>query len=358
MKKKQVRDLQPGMITGEDIFAIDGQLILPKKVILNEKNIEKLISFSIFSIKVEDEMASEDDMLSDEPSYSEKIKSNPDFRAFKASFEKSVDTLKDGLNQIADANSDFEPKTLIADTLKLVSMSERSSISAMDMLLNMRDYDDSTYTHCINTAIICNIFAGWLKMSQAEQVLATSCGLFHDIGKLKVPEEILKKPSDLTKVECDAIKRHTLDGYNILNRQNLHDEIKNTALMHHEKCDGSGYPYGFSGEKLSKYTKLVTIVDNYDAMTSNRIYRKAICPFDAIEIMEKERFAKYDADMIMTFLSNVSNSFIGNRVRLDNGLEGEVIFINPTHYGRPTIKCGAKFIDLSTHTDVKIAAII
>lgn len=358
MKKIQVKELRPGMVTAEDIFAIDGQLILPKKVILTTKGIEKLDSFGIYSIRVEDTMVSVDESLSEEePSYNEKIKLSPDFRKFKENFDSHVDLLRTGLNQIVEENSGFDAENLLSQTLSLMD-SAGSSIGLMDMLINMRDYDDSTYAHCINSAMICNIFAGWLNLSKDERVTATSCGLFHDIGKLKIPENILKKPGSLTKAEFEAVKRHPLDGYNILDRAGLDDEIKNAALMHHEKCDGSGYLYGFTGDKVTFFSKMVTIVDIYDAMTSRRVYRDSICPFDVIEEFEREGFDKYDPDMILTFLKNVSNSFIGNRVRLSNGLEGEVVFINPGKLSRPTIKCGSKFLDLAVHKDIRIVSII
>lgn len=359
MKKIQVKDLRPGMVTAEDIYSIDGQLVLGKKVILIDKNIAKLDSFGIYSIKVEDNVVSVDSAMNDAPpSYNERIRLKPEFIEFKENFESHVNLLQTGLNQIIESNSNMDAENLVSQTLTFMDNIDRS-INLMDMLLNMRDYDDSTYAHCVNAAIISNIFAGWLNLSKEDRVTATSCGLFHDIGKIKVPESILKKPGTLTKAEFEAIKRHPLDGYNILDATGLGEEVKNAALMHHEKCDGSGYPYGFTRDKISFFAKMITIVDIYDAMTSRRIYRDPICPFDVIAEFEKEGYDKYDTDMILTFLRNVSNSFIGFRVRLNNGLEGEVVFIHPEQLSRPTIKCANnKFIDLSVHKDMKITAII
>lgn len=358
MKKILVSELKPGMMTGEDIFAIDGQLIIPNRVILTSKNIQKLTSFGIYSIRIDESAHAQTETIDETPSYSDRIQSNEDFKSFKKDFEESLAVFKTGLNQIIEANSKSDAENLLSQTLTLVSKNEHASISIMDMLLNMRNYDDSTYAHSMNTAIISNIFAGWMGMSPRERILATSCGLFHDIGKINVPEQIIQKPGPLSNAEFNAAKRHPIEGYNILDKVGLNEEIKNVALMHHERCDGSGYPYGFTGDKISKLAKLVTIADVYDAMTSNRVYRKPICPFDVIQKLEDERYIKYDPDMILTFLKNVSNSFIGQRVRLDNGLEGEVIFINMDSLARPTIKCGNRFINLNEHRDTKIVSII
>jgi putative nucleotidyltransferase with HDIG domain len=358
MRKLQVKDLHPGMITAEDIYSIDGQLVLPKKVILSEKRIQKLESFGIFSIRIEDAVVPAQELLpEEEPSYNERIKMSPEFREFKKNFESNVETLHAALNQIVEKNSEFDSENLLSQTLSLMG-NAKSSIGLMDMLINMRDYDDSTYAHCINAALICNIFAGWMHLSSSEILTATSCGLFHDIGKMKVPEEILKKPGKLTPREFNVIKRHPLDGYNLLDQAGLGEEIKDAALMHHEKCDGSGYPYGFRADKIPYFAKMVTIVDIYDAMTSRRVYRDAICPFDVIEQFEQDGFDKYDTDLILTFLKNVSNSFIGQRVRLNNGVEGEVVFIPTEHLSRPTIKCHNNFIDLAVHKDIRIASVI
>lgn len=358
MKKIQVHNLLPGMITAEDIFALDGQLILPKKVVLSERNIENLFAFGIYSIRVEDAVVPVDNSIRDTaPSYSERIKMNPEFRAFKENFESHVDLLKTTLNQVVKTNSGFDAENLLSQTFALMD-NIGSSINLMDMLINMRDYDDSTYAHCVNAAIISNIFAGWLDLSKEDRVTVTTCGLLHDIGKITIPEEILKKPGKLTKEEFNIIKQHPLNGYNILSEAGFNDEIKNCALMHHEKCDGSGYPYGFTSDKITYFAKMITIVDIYDAMTSQRVYRQPICPFDVIEEFERDGFDKYDPQMIMTFLKNVSNSFIGFRVRLTNGLKGEIVYISPENLSRPTIKCGDKFLDLNVHRDIKIAAII
>ena len=152
MRKLLVKDLHPGMITAEDIFSIDGQLILPKKIILTQNGIEKLEAFAIYSVRIEDEeVAPPQTSFFDTPSYSERIKSNPDFINFKKSFEDHVESLQTGLNQIVESNSGFDAENLLSQTLVLIGEGQASSINMMDMLLNMRDYDDSTYAHVSKT---------------------------------------------------------------------------------------------------------------------------------------------------------------------------------------------------------------
>ena len=134
--------------------------------------------------------------------------------------------------------------------------------------------------------------------------------------------------------------------------------VKNAALMHHERCDGSGYPFGITGDKIDPYAKMVAIADVYDAMTSLRSYSKPLSPFTTIAAMEDEGLQKYETQYIMTFLKNVVNTYINNRVLLSNGQEGEIIFIHKDRLARPTVKCGNAFLDLAVQKDLDILAIV
>jgi putative nucleotidyltransferase with HDIG domain len=222
----------------------------------------------------------------------------------------------------------------------------------------MRQYDDLTYAHCLNVSLISNVLAGWLHMSEEEQKLATICGLFHDIGKLTIPDSITKKPDKLTDEEYKIMKNHTVSGFRLLQNQDVDDHIKNAALMHHEKCDGSGYPMGLKGDQIDKYAKIVAIADVYDAMTAARVYRGPLCPFTVIEIFEKEGLQCYETEYILCFLENVVQTFINNRVRLTNGLIGDIVYINKHHLSKPMVKCGAQFVDLAMEKDVSIEAFV
>lgn len=359
MQKILLSELKNGMITAEDVFSVDGQLIVPKGIALTENLIARLFSFDIFSIKIEDEVLSANISDADltETSYADKLKASPDFQAFKEEFKENVDKLTFSLNALVEKNAEFDARSLLDSTMDLIEHRETPT-GIMDMILNMHDYDDCTYAHSLNVALICNIFAGWLHFSPAEKELATACGLFHDVGKLKIPAEIIKKPGKLTPAEYNIVKTHPLESYKMLSRYNLPDEVKNAALMHHERCDGSGYPYGFTAEKINRFAKLVAIADVYEAMTSKRTYREALCPFHVITHFENDGLQKYDPAFLLPFLENVVNTFLNQRVRLTNGLEGSIIFINPVALSKPTVKIGDKFIDLKKVENVEIEEII
>lgn len=367
MPRLKTSMLVPGMVTAEDVFNYNNQLILPKGLELTDKSITKLEFYSILYVHVEDfedngeqekseiEKVIEQDNLS----YAEKVKNSESYQKFRKNFVQEVDQIKGSINDVVERNAPINTDTLLQEVDKLASMdTNATSYSVFDMLHNMREFDDATYVHCLNVSLICTVFAKWLRLPPEDVRLASICGLLHDIGKLKIPEEIITKPARLTEQEYNIIKKHTIEGYNILKNQDIDEHIKNAALMHHEKCDGTGYPLGLRGNKIDFFARLVAIADVYDATTSARVYRGPLCPFKVIELFEQEGYDKYDAHMIITFLENIVNTYMNNKVRLSNGKEGEIVFINKMHLAYPMVKCGDEFIDLSADKTLHIEAII
>lgn len=358
MRRVNTSDLIPGMITAEDIYNYNNQLILPRGIILNDRTITKLAFYSIFYVKVEDETT---EVLLDEspyePSYAERIRKSPEFIRFRKEFEVDVNNFKSVINDVVEKGSPLNIDKLMNHTLNILDIGATYP-NVIDMLHYMKEYDDATYIHSMNVALICNVFARWLRMSEEEICLATVSGLLHDIGKTKIPDNIIKKPGKLTDSEYMLVKTHPQEGYRILQNSRLDPEILNAVLMHHERCDGSGYPSGLKGPEIGKYAKIVSIADVYDAMTSARIYRGPLCPFKAIALFESEGLQKYDTHFIISFLENVVNTYLLNEVRLSNGLTGHIVYINKNKLSAPTIQTDHGFIDLSIHPDITIEALL
>ena len=211
----------------------------------------------------------------------------------------------------------------------------------------------------VDDVMICNVFARWLGFNEEQVKLATACGMMHDIGKLKIPDAIIKKPGKLTDEEFRLIKSHPIEGYKILKLQNIDEHIKLSALEHHEKCDGSGYPMNLTREKIDGYAKIVAIADVYDAMTANRVYREGMCPFRVIEIFEEEGLQKYEIPYIMKFLENVVNTYIENRVMLSDGSIGTVRWINKQRLSKPMLEMAdGSFIELAKKPGLGIIRIL
>ena len=370
MPRIKTSKLVPGMITAEDVFNYSNQLILPRGLKLTDQIITKLEFYSILYVNVEEpeedeappaptQSEIEKVIEQDKLSYSQKITQSESYIKFRKNFVQEVSQIKDSINDMVTQNTPINTDVLLKEVDHLVTLDTAStSYSVFDMLHNMREFNDATFVHCLNVSLICTVFARWLKLPEEDVRLASLCGLLHDIGKLKIPEEILTKPSRLTEEEYNIIKKHTIEGYNILKKQKINEHIKNAALMHHEKYDGTGYPLGLKAKKIDFFARLVAIADVYDATTSARVYRGPLCPFKVIELFEQEGFDKYDAQMIIVFLENIVNTYMNNQVRLSNGQIGEIVFINKMHLAFPMVKCGDEFVDLSIDKKIHIEAII
>lgn len=364
MRKVITRDLVPGMVLATDVYNFSDQLILPAGTVLTDRAITKLSFYSVLFVRIKDDespaapKAPSQPPVQEETSYSERVKSSEEFQKFQESFDNTMLNFSLSINDVVQKNADINLDAMVDDTLNLIQPGTNSPINVFDMVHNMRQYDDQTFAHSINVALISHVFAEWLGMSEEDCKLALTCGLLHDIGKLKIPEEIIKKPSRLTDKEFERVKTHPIEGYQLLQERPLSKHIKNAALMHHERFDGSGYPFGISGNKIDPFARMIAIADVYEATTASRVYRGPLCPFQVIAIFESEGLQKYDTHMIMTFLEKIVDTYMLNRVRLNNGMEGDIIYINKQALSRPTIKCGEEYIDLIKEPSLFIEAII
>lgn len=349
------KDLVPGMITATDVYNYNDQLVIPANTELTDALITRLEDYAIYRIRViSAEMAST--ALTNE-SYSQKVIQSPAFKEFKKNFTENVETLQSAMQNVATTDSAVDKNLLLEQTTTLINPAA-TTIEIFDMIHNMRLYDDSTFAHCINVSLICRVMAKWLNWSEEDTETLTLAGLLHDIGKLSMPDSILKKPGKLTLDEYAMVQTHAVRGYEILRNQPLNEHIKNAALMHHERCDGTGYPNGYFSSDIDEFAKVVAIADVYDAMTASRAYRGPQCPFDVIANFESEGLQKYDPHYILTFLERTVSSYLNNNVRMSDGRIGEVIMINPTNLSKPMVRIGDEYIDLSHQSSLSIESVV
>lgn len=344
-----------GMVVTSDVYSENNQLIIARGTTLDDRMITKLRFYNIYGLYVYPP-DSDIEVLKEE-SYIETLRSSEDFKKFNRTYVKMVDHVQENFGEVIRGESDFNMDRLLTDTYSLIEEG-RNGIHLFEMLHGIREYDDISYVHSLNVSLICNIFAGWLKFDKEETKILTLAGLLHDVGKMLIPKEILTKAAKLNDDEYEIVKTHSFKGYQALKDAPIDVRVKYAALMHHERCDGSGYPNGFKGDQIEDFAKIVAIADVYDAMTSNRRYRHAICPFDVVENFERDGFLKYDPKFLMIFLERIVESYVHTIVRLNDGREGEVVLINKLSLARPVIRVGSQFVDLSREHNLMIEAII
>ena len=348
----------PGMIVASDIFTKDGNLIISANTPLTDKIITRLEFYSIIELTVYRVSSAQDiDTELKEETYNEKIKKSESFLRFQKAYENTRDEFKTSLDQIVTERKPIDTDKLLSEAGAILTHCE-SHTELLNMLHCMRNFDDTTYLHSLNVALICNIIGRWLHFKPEDLEVLTLSGLLHDVGKLMIPSDILLKPAKLTAEEYATAKTHTVLGYHLMKEQPIDIRIKHSALMHHERCDGSGYPLGMPGSKIEDFAKLVAIADVYDAMTSARIYRGPLCPFEVLAVFETEGLSKFDTKYVMTFMEGIAQTYVNNTVRLSNDMVGEVVMINKNELSRPIVKVNDQFLDLSRKRDLTITAIL
>ena len=348
----------PGMVVSDDVYTKDLHLVIGKDTTLTDKIITRLEFYSItdFSVYSDDSLKTAAGKYVENTFYSE-IKRSDSFKRFRKAYQNTVNHLRGSIDNLVVNNQEVDPEQLLSDVSKILYQCN-TNIELFNMLHCMREYDDTTYIHSLNVSLICNILGKWLHFMPEDLEAITLSGLLHDVGKLLIPNNIISKPEKLTNEEFSLIKTHTIRGFSLLKNKDVDDRIKNATLMHHERCDGSGYPNGLIEHEIDPFAKLVAIADVYDAMTCARVYRGPLCPFEVINLFETEGYLKYDTKYLLTFLEGIVQTYINNNVRLNNHMEGEIVLINKFELSRPIVMVGDDFIDLSKHRNLYIEALI
>ena len=388
IKNLSPKELKAGMIALEPITTPLGQLIAPANTELTRQIINKMKLYNCEYAVVDVEEAEEESNLVEPPfqeaaqelvteptpepyapkepktrveeakTNSQKIVESEEFHGFELEYSHALSFLKEVFTGVQNKTYTIEEDVLIKAVQPLF-ISRNTITELFDMIQQMHSLNDSIYAHCINVALICRMMGRWLHMEPHDLDTLTCCGLLHDIGKLVIPEEILNKPGKLTEHEFNIVKGHPKYGFELLRNQNIDSRIKHSALMHHERYDGSGYPNGLTDELLSDFAMIVAIADVYDAMTAARAYRVPLSPFQVIGNFEKDGFQKYHPKYLYVFLHRIATTYQNNRIMLDDGRACKIVMLKQNNLSRPIVRFDdGEILDLSTQTDLQITRIL
>ncbi len=209
---------------------------------------------------------------------------------------------------------------------------------AMLLLTQLKNQDEYTAQHSMNVCVLSILLGRELKLSVTELNDLGLSGLLHDIGKMKVPLEILNKPGFLEDAEMDIMRKHTVFGRDVLiSARNLFPGAVDVAHGHHEKIQGGGYPRGVDGTALSVFTKIVAVVDTYDAITSDRVYQTGKPHLTALGILVNEMGKHFEGNYVTRFINCMGFYPQGNLVELNSGEVALVVEQNKADRLKPKL---------------------
>lgn len=236
-------------------------------------------------------------------------------------------------------------------------VSERADFYGIMSALQTKD--DYTYRHNVAVGILSTLLGKWLKLKPEELGMLTVAATLHDIGKVMVPVELLTKDGPLDEEEMALMKKHTTYGYELIRDTVGTNHLQAlVALQHHERMDGSGYPFGVQGHRITDFSKIVAVADIFHAMTSDRFYRSASPLYEVLRQLDDYAFGKLDPYICTVFIHKLMMSMIGNEAELTDGRTGKIIMVLPHDPLRPLVNIDEEFIDLSRERSLGIVKVL
>ncbi|AXY01197.1 HD-GYP domain-containing protein [Vibrio alfacsensis] len=241
-------------------------------------------------------------------------------------------------------NQTFEGKVLEVDEIESWADDMIESVfidsDALQCVSALRKKDSYLLEHSVNVACLLVTFGKHLGLSKDVLKQLAIGGIIHDIGKIKVDDDVLQKPARLTPEEFEHMKLHQVYAKRIiLGVKGLSDVSRDVCLMHHEKLDGKGYPLGLSGDQIPLHGRMSCVVDIYDALTSERVYKKGMSSAEAFKILLSLTPFHLDADLVYKFINCIGIYPVGSIVELSDGRVGIVWTSNTSQSLKPIVKC-------------------
>lgn len=354
MKTKKVslkiNDIRPGMRLAEEI-RYNNLLILPSGSLITQILLDRLRDRyfqQVITVYCDEDVTKKDSNEINEEKTIEKIRKN---------FNKISQDIEHAFNNINSATM-IDIKEVRNFASKIQDYLYSPSNVVKNIVLHGSG-DDAIYKHSANVAALSSLLGKWIGLDEKEINLLTYAAILHDLGKTKIDKNILNKVEALTNKEISKLKSHPTIGYDFVkNVPYLHSSVSFGILMHHERMDGSGYPMGLKGPRIHQFGKIIAIADVFDAVNSNRVYKKRKDPFKALDTIQKESLLKLDYEYSKIFIEHIMTYYIGEKVLLSDGRIGQILQININNLSSPLIVCNNDFIDLNLEKKLRIENLV
>lgn len=302
--------LREGMKVGKTLYGRNEERLLNAGTTLTNRYIKSIIDLKISGLYIDDEISKDIEIQN---VISEELR-NETMKSLKSLF-RSVEKNSSAINMDSiSCKVENIVEELILNRHMLVNM------------IDLKGFDNYTYAHSVNVAVLSIIIGISMRLNRSELTKLGLGAMLHDIGKVFIDKELINKPGKLTKKEFDNLKRHSKLGYDYV-RDKFQLPVKSyiAILDHHERYDGTGYPNQKTGDDISSFGKMVALADVYDALTSERPYRKALPPSEAMEYIMGNGQVHFDPELVKIFSKRIAPYPVGTLVKLSNGMAGLVV---------------------------------
>jgi HD-GYP domain-containing protein (c-di-GMP phosphodiesterase class II) len=350
-KLLKVSELKAGMIIDKDIIS-EGKVLVAKGVTITDLVLDKLKDQYIFnSIQV---LTESEDSYDNEEKSEFKQKSVEEIEEDFVQFSSNVENIFNNIENVKISG--------IEEVREFARKIQKEFSFTSAIVKNIVLYGsgkDTIYRHCVNVAALSSILGKWVGLSEKDINLLVYSAVLHDFGKTKISDSILNKVDHLLVKEMKEIKTHPVIGYNFVKDIPFLDKsVSYGVLMHHERADGSGYPLGIKSDSIHQFAKIIAIADVFDAINSDRVFKRSKGPFEALEIIHKESLGKLDYEYCKAFLNHIVNYYMGEKVLLNDGRTCKIIQIDVNDIERPLLLDDYGFLDLKKQRELSVESLI
>ncbi|MBC2582406.1 HD-GYP domain-containing protein [Clostridium sp. DJ247] len=349
--KISIYDMKPGMIIAEDI-KVNNTILISRETVVTDNMIKKLqekfiqLEVIIYSDKEEQN-----------ENKIHKVSIRRTVEEVRENFIKishDLESLFDNINRIGKINIDE-----VRNFAKRIQIYLDSPYEVIKNIVLNGSGNDPIYIHSVNVAALSSILGKWVGLNDKEISLLTYSAILHDFGKTKVGENIMLKSQRLTRKEFEQVKLHPIIAYNLTKQiPYLNNSVIYGILMHHERLDGSGYPLGIKEGKIHPFARIIAIVDIFDAVNSDRNYKKSLDPLSALEIIKRESLGKLDYKFSKIFIEQMVNYYMGEEVMLNNQKIGKIVYLDINNLSRPLLFNDDDFLDLKSQTNLHVQKLV
>jgi len=352
MRLVYVDNVKPQTILAKTIYDDQGRVLLAKGTQLNEHYIRRLGDLGIWSLYIQDDIAASieiDDVVSERTRV------------------QVMQTTKEALQKV-QAGRSIESKKIREAVGGIID----EILQTPDIIIHLTDVrslQDHTFGHAVNVSILSMITGMAIGYNQLKLKDLGTGALLHDVGKAMIPQHIINSPKVLSAEEYKLVQTHSALGFEALRKsENISTVVAHVAFQHHERFNGSGYPRKLAGKDILEYARVVAIADVYDALTTDRPYRKRLLPHEVIEMIRDGHDSDFDGEMVTEFIRNIAPYPKGSIVILNSGHKGIVVDVRKELPTRPKIQLlydskgvkvpGNPIVDLMNHLTVFIQDVL